>query len=116
MCARGRSCRGSRESPVRTLVHVAPLVQGFLGSCAAETADLSLYDLGEHGVMPKCLAGVDVRHVELDDWHGENGQRVADAIAVVRPRAGVDEHRGDLLLKAAVNPLTHFLFAVGLET
>src|ERR1700674_1300431 len=82
----------------------------------AETADLSLYDLGEHGVMPKCLAGVDVRHVDLDDRHGENGQRVADAIAVVRPRTGVDEHRGDLLLKAAVNPLTHFLFAVGLET
>jgi hypothetical protein len=42
--------------------------------------------------------------------------RVADAVAVVRPRAGVDEHRGDLFLKAAVNPLTHFLFAVGLET
>jgi hypothetical protein len=42
--------------------------------------------------------------------------RVADAVAVVRPRAGVDEHRGDLLLNAAVNRLTHFLFVVGLET
>ena len=28
----------------------------------------------------------------------------------------VDEHRGDVLQKAAVNPLAHFLLAVGLET
>src|ERR1700730_1664555 len=67
----------------------------------AEAADLPLYDLGEHGVMPECLTGVDVRHVDLDDRHGENRERVANTVAVVRPRAGVDEHGGDLLLKAA---------------
>jgi hypothetical protein len=33
--------------------------------------------------------------VDLDDRHRETGQRVADAVAVVRPRPGVDEHRGD---------------------
>src|SRR6266480_695523 len=81
----------------------------------AEAADLTLRDSCHDRVMAKLLAGVDVRHVHLDDRRRENRKRVPDAVAVVRPGAGVDEHGVDLVGEAFVDALAHRGFAVGLE-
>src|SRR5437763_1571109 len=53
----------------------------------AEAADLALRDSCHDRVMAKLLAGVDVRHVHLDDRRLENRKGVPDAVAVVRPGA-----------------------------
>jgi hypothetical protein len=80
-----------------------------------KTGDLALGDGCDDRVVAKFLAGVDVGHVHLDDGALEDGQRVADAVAVVRPGAGVDQHGGGAVAVGAVDALGHFAFDVGLK-
>src|SRR6218665_3991994 len=56
----------------------------------AATGNLTLRDLGQHRGVAEGLARMHVGHVHLDDGALEDGQRVADAVAVVGPGAGVD--------------------------
>jgi len=58
---------------------------------------------------------MDVGHVQLDDRASEDRQGIADAIAVVRPGARVDQDRVIPFLEAQVNTLDHQRFAVGLK-
>ena len=48
-------------------------------------------EVGDHRVAPPLLALVDVREVHLDDRDLEDVERVVDRVAVVRPRARVDD-------------------------
>ncbi len=57
---------------------------------------------------------MDVGHVHLDDGALEDGQRIADAIAVMRPGPGVDDHGLHAIGVGAVDALGHFAFKVGL--
>src|SRR5215469_14938729 len=43
-----------------------------------EPANLAPRDLAEHRVVTKRLARMDVRHVDLDDRHGQDRQCIAD--------------------------------------
>jgi hypothetical protein len=70
----------------------------------AESADLTPDDFGETAGMPERLTGVDVRHVEFDDRHGEDGQRIAFAEAVMCPGTGINEHGVQLVGEPSVNP------------
>ena len=47
--------------------------------------------VADHRRPPPFLALLDVREVHLDDGHPEELDRVADRVAVVRPRAGVED-------------------------
>lgn len=44
----------------------------------------------------------------------ENGQRIAKAIAVMRPCTGVDQHSIDIVFECAMDTFTYRRFAVGL--
>src|SRR6267378_3098783 len=81
----------------------------------AEAADLAFHDRGEDRVVPELLAGMDVRHMELDHRHREDGERVADAIAEMGPCAGVDQDRIHAFGEPLVDALAHRGFTVGLE-
>src|SRR6185369_10127848 len=61
------------------------------------------------------LARMDVRHVQLDDRHGEHRERIAQAVAVVSPGAGVDQHGVDVLAERTMDPFAHLAFVVGLK-
>src|SRR4051794_6894975 len=70
-------------------------------------------DLREDGVLSPLLALLDVREVHLDDRRVEELERVADRIAVVRPRAGIrDDAAGPV--KGVVAPPDVFALAVRL--
>src|SRR5262245_13519868 len=81
----------------------------------AETADLPADDRSDHGMRAEGLAGVDVRHVQLDDRHREHREGVAQAVAVVSPGAGVDQYGVDVLAECAVNPFAQIPLVVGLK-
>src|SRR5262249_3554665 len=81
----------------------------------AEARDLPLRDSGDHGVMAPFLPGVDVGHVHLDDRACQDGKSIADTVAVVGPRARVDQDAVDLVVVGLVNALAHLGLAVGLE-
>src|SRR4029077_15991232 len=81
----------------------------------AEAADLALHHLGEHRVAAEFLARVDVRHVHFDHRHLEDGERVADAVAVVGPGARVDHHGIGAIGVRGMNALAHRALDVGLE-
>jgi hypothetical protein len=66
-------------------------------------------------MMPELFPRVDVRHMDLHDGHGQDRKGVTDAVAVVRPCTGVDDHTVELFQKGLVDALAHRTFAVGLE-
>ena len=59
---------------------------------------------------------MNVRHMNFDDRHRENRQRIANAVAVVRPGAGVDHHAVYLVEETLMNALAHRALSVGLKT
>jgi hypothetical protein len=80
-----------------------------------ESADLSSDDTGEHRMVPERLPRMNVGHVQFDDPTGQDRERVADAVAVVCPRTGVDQHGVPTLFISAMDTLTHRRFAVRLK-
>ena len=54
--------------------------------------------------MDDKIACMCVGDVNLDDRTGQNGKRVANAIAVVRPGPRVDQHAVNLVGEALVDP------------
>jgi hypothetical protein len=80
-----------------------------------KTADLAFDNFGKHRLVAKLFTRVDIAHVQLDDGAGQHGQRIANAVAVVRPRTGVDQHRVGLVKKRFMNAVAHGAFVVGLK-
>src|SRR4029079_5691693 len=78
---RARSLAVLREVGEGLAVAVGPLADHALG-----------HDVGEHRVPPPLLTLLDVRQVDLDDGNAEDLERVPDRVAVVAPRAGIDDH------------------------
>ena len=66
-------------------------------------------------MMPECFARMDVRHVHFDDGALENGQGVANTIAVVCPCPCVDHDGVDPIGMSLVNFFSHCAFRVGLK-
>ena len=81
----------------------------------AKASDLPFRDAGNHRLMPKRFACMDVRHVYFDDGHGQDRQGVSQAVAVVRPRAGIDEDGGKVLAEGLMDALAHGAFMVALK-
>ena len=67
-------------------------------------------------MVAKGLAGVNVGHVHFINRALEDGQRVADAIAVMRPGASIDQHGSGSIAMRSMNALAHGTFKIGLET
>ncbi len=65
--------------------------------------------------MAKCLARVDVRHMDFDDGYGQDGQCIADPVAVVCPGPGIDQHGLRAVGVRLMDAVYHRPFAVGLE-
>ena len=70
-----------------------------------EPTNLPFDDIGEHRVVPERLPRMNVRHVQFDDRTGEDRKRVADAIAVMCPRARIDQHSVLVLFVSAMDAL-----------
>ena len=81
----------------------------------AEAADLPARDVGNVRMVPERLAGVNVGQVHFHHGAAQDGQRVADGHAGVRPRAGVDEHGVHAFAVRLVDVLAHLAFVVGLK-
>ena len=64
--------------------------QGELIPVGPESAHDSDGRGGEHRVATFGFAGVHIRHVHFDEWHGYGGERIAYRDARVRVGAGVD--------------------------
>ena len=64
--------------------------------------------------MPELIAGVDVRYVDFDTRHGDGGDGVADGVAVVRVRPGIDDQ--SVAVTGIVNETDEFTLAVALST
>src|SRR5439155_22963676 len=81
--ANGRS--GWSLRPSREKLERLPVALGALADHAFRD------DVRDHGHAPPLLALLDIREVHLDDRKLEQLERVANRIAVVRPRAGIDD-------------------------
>ncbi len=81
---------------------------------AAEPGDDAEADRGEHGRVAERLASVDVGQVGLDDGESGAGDRVAQGVAVVAERAGIEDHAVDLAPRG-MEPADQLAFDVRLE-
>ena len=66
-------------------------------------------------MVPKCLARVNIGHMNLHHRHRQDGQGVSNGIAVVRPCARIDNHRVNALAKRLVDAFHHQALVVGLK-
>jgi len=65
--------------------------------------------------MAKRFACMDVGHVHFNDGALQDGQRVANAVTVVRPGACIDHDGVDLIGMRLVNFFNHGAFKIGLK-
>ena len=72
-------------------------------------------DAVQHRVPTELLALLDVGEMDLGDGSAHHLERVPDRVAVVRPGAGVDDHRAGALHGQAVQLLDHLALEVRLE-
>src|SRR4051812_48484196 len=70
-------------------------------------------DIRDHAVAAPLLALLDVREMNLDYRHLEQLERVADRIAVVAPRARVEDQPVDVVVRV-VDPFDELALAVRL--
>src|SRR5215217_2813769 len=78
--------------------------KGLLIPVGASADHTVVDDVFDHGDAPPFLARSDVRKMHLDDRHGEELERIPDRVAVVRPRAWIDDD--------AVRPRTRLVAGV----
>jgi hypothetical protein len=65
--------------------------------------------------MPEFLSAVDVGHVHFNDWYFQYSKSVRDAVAVVRPGSGVDQHGIRSVPVGLMDPMCHLTLVIGLE-
>ena len=58
---------------------------------------------------------MNVGHVNFDDGASQNGQGIANAVAVVRPCTRIDHHGVNAIGMRFVNFFNHVTFEVGLK-
>src|SRR3970282_271805 len=97
-----------RAGRLERRVHAQEIARG------AEARDLSPRRGRDHRMAPELLPGVDIREVDLDDGHGDGGDRVAERERVVGQRAGVDDDGPETFLRGALDPVDELAFVVRL--
>src|SRR3954453_910791 len=89
------------------------MLEGHLVAVGAVSDEARGYAAGADRLPPPLLPLVDVGEVDLDDRDRERLERIVDRPRIVRPRGGVDDDRGDGVVRV-VAPLDELALVVRL--